>query len=83
MAKRPEQKPRKKTTYGDGRSGRLIETLRTPGGEATLFKVPSMFEGEHLYRVEYGGRDYYFATQHEAHRGVKELAAVRPGRKAA
>ncbi len=42
-----------------------------------------MFTGEHLYRVEFGGRDYYFATQQEAHRGVKELAAVRPGRKAA
>ncbi len=82
MAMRPEQRPRKKKTYSDSRSGKLIETLHTPGGEAALFKVPSMFAGEHLYRVEYGGRDYYFATQHEAHRGVKELA-VRPGRRAA
>jgi hypothetical protein len=82
MAKRPEQKPNKQKTYTDGRSGKLIETIRTPGGEAALFKVPSMFPGEHLYRVEFGGRDYYFATQQEAHRAVKELA-VKPGRKAA
>ena len=82
MAKRPEQKSRSKKTYDDGRSGRRIETLHTPGGEAAIFKVPSIFTGEHLYRVEFGGRDYYFATQQEAHRGVKELAG-RPGRKAA
>ncbi len=83
MAKRPEQKPQRKKTYGDGRSGKLIETLHTPGGDAALFKVPSMFEGEHLYRVEFGGRDYYFATQQEAHRAVKELGVRPGGRKAA
>ena len=61
---------------------KLIETLQVGSESALIFKVPSIFEGQYIYLLQFGGRDYYFPTQHEAHKALREIAR-HPPRKAA
>jgi Mor family transcriptional regulator len=62
---------------------KLIETLQVGSESALIFKVPSIFEGQYIYFLQFGGRDYYFPTQHEAHKALREIARHPPRRKAA
>jgi hypothetical protein len=61
---------------------KLIETLQVGSESALIFKVPSIFEGQYIYLLQFGGRDYYFPTQQEVHKALREIAR-RPPRKAA
>ena len=61
---------------------KLIETLQVGSESALIFKAPSIFDGEYIYLLQFGGRDYYFPTQHDAHKALREIAR-RPPRKVA
>jgi hypothetical protein len=62
---------------------KLIETLQVGSESALIFKVPSIFEGQYIYLLQFGGRDYYFPTQQEAHKALREIARRPPRRKTA
>ena len=62
---------------------KLIETLQVGSESALIFKVPSIFEGQYIYLLQFGGRDYYFPAQHEAHKALREIARRLPRRRAA
>jgi hypothetical protein len=60
------------------RAQKRIETLQVGSASALIFKVPSIFEGQYVYLLQLGGRNYYFPTQHEAQKAMRELARYPP-----
>lgn len=62
-----KQKGVARQRFGEHRREKMIETVQSHGQQAELYKVPSIFPGEYIYRLSFAGRNYYAPTQPAAH----------------
>lgn len=67
----------------EGRREKMIETIGSGGQQAELYKTPSMFSGQYVYRLHHGGRNYYAPTQAAAHEMFRNLVLGSRVREAA